>query len=147
MNNQYQYCCRVVSDVICCAHIPGAVTSPTVLPPSSLPVSSSIGPSGSCRTDVSIDCNMSASGAECTIIFDREKHPDPSCVQLEDPEAEAEAAASAVAVAAISSDEPVGNELGGSSVSVSDAKSFGGTDISGLPSGCGKTIHAIVAVC
>eukprot|EP00268_Persea_americana_P052148 TRINITY_DN582_c0_g1_i1.p1 TRINITY_DN582_c0_g1~~TRINITY_DN582_c0_g1_i1.p1 ORF type:complete len:2479 (-),score=648.89 TRINITY_DN582_c0_g1_i1:1460-8896(-) len=115
----------------------GAVTSPTILPPSSLPVSSSVGPPGSCRPDVSIDCNLSASGAEHAIIFDKDEHPDPSCVQLEDPEAEAEAAASAVAVAAISSDELVGNELGGSSVSVSDAKSFGGADISGLPSGCG----------
>ncbi|XXG70837.1 hypothetical protein AAC387_Pa07g0230 [Persea americana] len=113
----------------------GAVTSPTILPPSTLPTSSGIGPPGSCMSDVSLGNTLPASGSECTISFDKEKQPDASCVQIEDPEAEAEAAASAIAVAAISSDDLVVTGLGASSVSVSDTRGFGGADIPGSPSG------------
>ncbi|XP_058089450.1 uncharacterized protein LOC131236331 isoform X2 [Magnolia sinica] len=115
----------------------GAVTSPTILPPSSRAVSSGIGPPGLCRSDISssTDHNLSGPEGDCTLFFDKGKHPDGSCIHLEDPEAEAEAAASAVAVAAISSDELVGTGLGACSVSVSETKSFGGPDVVGLPSG------------
>lgn len=123
---------------------PGAVTSPTILPPISLPTSSSIGPPGLYRSDDSIDHSLPTSGGDCTLNFDKEKQPDASCAQIEDleAEAEAEAAASAIAVAAISSDDLAVNGLGASSVSVSDSKSFGGADMPALPSGCGKIIHA-----
>ncbi|KAL5992799.1 hypothetical protein ACLOJK_013718 [Asimina triloba] len=113
----------------------GAVTSPTILPPSSRVVSSGIGAPGSCRLDVATDHNLSTSEGDCALFFDKEKHPDGSCIHLEDPEAEAEAAASAVAVAAISNDELVGNGIGTCSGTVSDTKSFGGPDVSGLPPG------------
>ncbi|KAJ4966495.1 hypothetical protein NE237_018344 [Protea cynaroides] len=116
----------------------GAVTSPTILPPGSRAVSNGIVPPGACRSDP-IDHNLSASQNDCTLFFEKEKHPDQSCIHLGDPEAEAEAAASAVAVAAISSDEIVGNGVGACSVSVSDAKSFGGADIDGLSTGNGVT--------
>ncbi|OVA15811.1 hypothetical protein BVC80_1825g52 [Macleaya cordata] len=114
----------------------GAVTSPTILPSSSRVVSSGIGPPGSCRPDVTVDHTLSAVESGCT-FFEKEQHPDESCVHLDDPEAEAEAAASAVAVAAISSDEIVGSGLGACSVSTSDTKGFGGADIEGLASGGG----------
>ncbi|XP_010270022.1 PREDICTED: uncharacterized protein LOC104606489 [Nelumbo nucifera] len=117
----------------------GAVTSPTILPPGSRVVPNGIGPTGSCRTDVQIDHNLSAAENDCTLFFNKEKHPDESCVHLEDPEAEAEAAASAVAVAAISSDEIAVNGLGACSISVSDGKSFGGAEIDGLATGSGVT--------
>ncbi|KAG9455346.1 hypothetical protein H6P81_008250 [Aristolochia fimbriata] len=107
----------------------GAVTSPTILPPSTCSISNGIGPSGSCRSEVSMDHKLSASDS---IFYDKEKHAVEPCPHLEDPEAEAEAAASAVAVAAISNDEVVGNGL---SVSGADSKSFGSSDIGGLSSG------------
>lgn len=109
------------------------MTSPTILPPSSRVVSHGIGPPGPCRTDVQISHNLSVAENECGLLFEKEKHNAKSCVHLEnceaEAEAEAEAAASAVAVAAISSDEIVGNALGTCSVSVSETKSFGCTDI------------------
>ncbi|XP_024932079.2 uncharacterized protein LOC107424795 isoform X1 [Ziziphus jujuba] len=104
----------------------GAVTSPTILPHA---VSHGIGPPGPCRPDVQISHNLSGAENECGLLFEKEKHNTKSCVHLEDCEAEAEAAASAVAVAAISSDEIVGSTLGPCSVSVSETKGFGGTDI------------------
>lgn len=104
----------------------GAVTSPTILPPSSRAVSHGIGPPGPSRSDMQLSHNLSAS---------ENLHTTESCVHLEDCEAEAEAAASAVAVAAISSDEIVGNGLGACSVSVPDTKSFGGADIDGVAEG------------
>ncbi|XP_008241499.1 PREDICTED: uncharacterized protein LOC103339924 isoform X2 [Prunus mume] len=107
----------------------GAVTSPTILPPSSRAVSHGIGPPGPSRSDMQLSHNLSASE---NLLFEKEKHTTESCVHLEDCEAEAEAAASAVAVAAISSDEIVGNGLGACSVSVPDTKSFGGADIDGV---------------
>ncbi|XP_043715296.1 uncharacterized protein LOC122663725 isoform X2 [Telopea speciosissima] len=116
----------------------GAVTSPTILPPGSRAVSNGIISPAACRSDP-IDHNLSAAQNDCTLFFEKEKQPDESCIHLEDPEAEAEAAASAVAVAAISSDEIVGNDLGACSVSVSDAKSFGGPDMDGLTTGKGVT--------
>ncbi|KAK6924066.1 hypothetical protein RJ641_010266 [Dillenia turbinata] len=94
----------------------GAVTSPTILPPSSHAVSHS----------------LSATEDDCSLFFENGKHPNESCVPLEDCEAEAEAAASAVAVAAIGSDEIIGNELG---TSASDDKSFEGADIEGITTG------------
>ncbi|XP_077250049.1 uncharacterized protein LOC143889655 [Tasmannia lanceolata] len=116
----------------------GAVTSPTILQPSSRTVSNAIGPSGgSCsRSEVSTDHNFSAPGSDCTMFLDKEKIADECCDHLEDPEAEA--AASAVAVAAISSDEPVGSAC---SASVLDTKSFGGADDAGLPSGVAGSGH------
>ncbi|KAK6128980.1 hypothetical protein DH2020_037287 [Rehmannia glutinosa] len=96
----------------------GAVTSPTVLPPSSRVVSHGIGAPGSNRPDMQMSRSFPVSEKEDSIFFSKEKHlTDP----VQDCEAEAEAAASAVAVAAISSDEIVGNGLG----SVNDTKSFG----------------------
>ncbi|KAK9285011.1 hypothetical protein L1049_024193 [Liquidambar formosana] len=113
----------------------GAVTSPTILPPSSRAVSHGIGPPGSCRSEIQMPHNLPAADNNCTLFFEKEKHPNESCVHLEDSEAEAEAAASAVAVAAISSDEIVGSGLGTCSVSVSDTKTFGGSDIDGITAG------------
>ncbi|XP_010263559.1 PREDICTED: uncharacterized protein LOC104601792 isoform X2 [Nelumbo nucifera] len=111
----------------------GAVTSPTILPPpGGCTVLSGFGPTGSCRSDVPIDHNLSAAESDCGLFFKKEKHSNESCVHLEDPESEAEAAASAIAVAAISSDEIVGNGLGACSVSVSDTKSFGSAEIGGV---------------
>ncbi|KAK6116240.1 hypothetical protein DH2020_050036 [Rehmannia glutinosa] len=96
----------------------GAVTSPTVLPPSSRVVSHGIGAPGSNRSDMQMSRSFPVSEKEDSLFFSKEKHlTDP----VQDCEAEAEAAASAVAVAAISSDEIVGNGLG----SVNDTKSFG----------------------
>lgn len=111
----------------------GAVTSPTILPPSSRAVSHGIGPPGSCRSDIQIPHNLSAADTDCSLFFEKEKHANESCVHLED--SDAEAAASAVAVAAISTDEIVGNSLGTCSVSVSVTKSFGGADIEGITAG------------
>lgn len=109
----------------------GAVTSPTVLLPSSRAMSHGIGPSRSSRSDMQISHNLAGSDNDCSLFFDKEKHGTESRGHLEecDAEAEAEAAASAVAVAAIGSDEIVGNGLGTCSVSVSDAKSFVAADI------------------
>lgn len=113
----------------------GAVTSPTVLPPSTRAVSHGIGPPGPCRSDIQISHNLSTPENDCTIFFDKEKNTSESCVNLEDCEAEAEAAASAIAVAAISSDEVVGNGLGTGSVSASETKNFGGADTDGIRAG------------
>ncbi|XP_057501319.1 LOW QUALITY PROTEIN: uncharacterized protein LOC130785214 [Actinidia eriantha] len=115
----------------------GAVTSPTVLPPGSCTVSHGMGAPGSSRSDIQLSHNLSGAERECTLFFGKDEHQNESCVHLEDceAEAEAEAAASAVAVAAIGSDEIVGNGLGTCSVSVSDSKSFAGTDIEGISGG------------
>ncbi|XP_042483548.1 uncharacterized protein LOC122063937 isoform X2 [Macadamia integrifolia] len=123
----------------------GAVTSPTILPPGSRAAANGIVPPVACRSDP-IDHNLSTAENDCTLFFEKEKHPSESCVHLEDPEAEAEAAASAVAVAAISSDEIVGNGLGACCVSMSDAKTFGGADIDGLTTGNGVTGDQRLAV-
>ncbi|KAF5451329.1 hypothetical protein F2P56_026445 [Juglans regia] len=114
----------------------GAVTSPTVLPPSSCAVSLGIGPPGPCRSNIQISHNLPGAEDDRNLYFGKEKNVPKSCVHLEDceAEAEAEAAASAVAVAAISNDEIVGNGLGVSPVSVSDTKSFG-ADIDGITAG------------
>lgn len=113
----------------------GAVTSPTILPPCSRAVSHGIGPPGPCRSDIQIPHNLSAAENDCSLFFEKEKHSNESCANLEDCEAEAEAAASAVAVAAISNDEIVGNGLGTGAVSAVDSKSFGGADIDGITAG------------
>ncbi|KAL2528527.1 hypothetical protein Fot_21128 [Forsythia ovata] len=108
----------------------GAVTSPTVLPPTSRVVSHGIGAPGSNRPDMQMSRNLSAAENDSSLFFEKETHPSNSCVALQDSEAEAEAAASAIAVAAISSDEIVAHGLG--SVSFSDAKNFRGADIGGI---------------
>ncbi|XP_010916616.1 uncharacterized protein [Elaeis guineensis] len=111
----------------------GAVTSPSILPPVSRTVSNGLGPPGSCRLDVKIDCNLPAANNDGNMFFDKEKHPDEPCPNLEDPEAEAEAAASAVAVAAITNDEVVGSDM--HLASASDTKSFSSADVTGLAAG------------
>lgn len=115
----------------------GAVTSPTILPPSSRAVSHGIGPCRSSRPDMQLSHNLAGSDNDCSLFFDKEKHGNGSHGHLEDcdAEAEAEAAASAVAVAAIGSDEIVGNRLGTCSVSISDAKSFVAADIDRVVAG------------
>ncbi|CAI9777467.1 unnamed protein product [Fraxinus pennsylvanica] len=105
----------------------GAVTSPTVLPPTSRVVSHGIGAPGSNRSDIQISRNHSAAEKDSSLFFEKEEHRTDSCIALQDSEAEAEAAASAIAVAAISNDEIVAHGLG--SVGFSDAKNFRGTDI------------------
>ncbi|GAB4848970.1 hypothetical protein Ancab_003783 [Ancistrocladus abbreviatus] len=110
----------------------GAVTSPTILPPSCRVVSHDIGPPGPPLTDLQVSCNMPVPESECAFLFEKEKHSDESGVQLEDSEAEAEAAASAVAVAAISNDEVVVNGLDACSVSISDTNIFYHAGFAGL---------------
>ncbi|XP_022739914.1 uncharacterized protein LOC111292004 isoform X2 [Durio zibethinus] len=102
----------------------GAVTSSTVLPPSSRAVSHGIGPPGPSRSEIQTPHNLSATENDCSLFFEKEKHSNESCVYLEDCEAEAEAAASAVAVAAITSDEILGNGMSTCTVSASDNKGF-----------------------
>ncbi|KAF5176932.1 hypothetical protein FRX31_033482 [Thalictrum thalictroides] len=108
----------------------GAVTSPTILAPNGHVASNGM---GSCRSDVPIEHNLSALEDDCSLFFEKDKHLNESCVDHKDSEAEAEAeaAASAVAVAAISSDEIVES---GCSVSISEAKSFGGAENEGAAS-------------
>ncbi|MBA0833912.1 hypothetical protein Goarm_006319, partial [Gossypium armourianum] len=113
----------------------GAVTSPTVIPPSSRAVSHGIGLPGSSRSEIQIPCNLSAAEKDCALFFEKEEHASDSCVHMED--CEAEAAASAVAVAAISSDEIVGNGMSTCIVSASDNKGFGGADIDVINTGDG----------
>ncbi|XP_028763913.1 uncharacterized protein LOC114722135 isoform X2 [Neltuma alba] len=108
----------------------GAVTSPTILPPSGHALSHGIGPSSS-MSNMQISHNPAASDHDCSLFYDKEKHNNGSHDNLEDCEAEAEAAASAVAVAAISSDEIAVNGLG-TSISVSEARSYGAADIDGI---------------
>ncbi|KAM1174819.1 hypothetical protein FF1_027334 [Malus domestica] len=110
----------------------GAVTSPTILPPSSRSISHGIGPPGPSRSDMQLSHNLSAAENDCGLLFEKEKHTAESCVYLEDCESEAEAAASAVAVAAISSDEIAGNGLVACSGSVADTKTFGSADVDGI---------------
>lgn len=105
---------------------PGAVTSPTILPPG-IAASHEIGLLGSCRSDVQQPHHLSGPESDCDLLFEKDKCTSKSCVHLED----CEAAASAVAVAAISSEESGGNGLGTSSVSVSDTN-MGVADIDGI---------------
>ncbi|KAL0450340.1 UNVERIFIED_CONTAM: hypothetical protein Slati_1590400 [Sesamum latifolium] len=107
----------------------GAVTSPTVLPPSSRVVSNTIGAPGSNRPDVQMSRSFPVPEKDNSLFFEKEKHLSDSCVPLQDCEAE-EAAASAVAVAAISNDEIAGNGL-----AVNDTKSFVGADIDSITTG------------
>lgn len=109
----------------------GAVTSPTIIPPSSRVVSHGIGAPGSNRPDVQVSHNFHVAEKENILFFEKEKHPSDSCIPLRDCEAEAEAAASAVAAAAISSDEIVGNGLS----SVNDTKAFSCASVDGITTG------------
>ncbi|XP_073266492.1 uncharacterized protein [Populus alba] len=113
----------------------GAVTSPSILPSNSIPVTHGIGPPGPCRSDIHISHNLSSAENDRSLFFEKEKHSNESFSHLEDCEAEAEAAASAVAVAAISSDEIGGNVLGASPVSGSDSKNFGSADLDSISAG------------
>ncbi|XP_019707355.3 uncharacterized protein [Elaeis guineensis] len=124
----------------------GAVTSPTILPPVSRTISNGLGPPGSCRLDVKIDRNLPAANNDRNMFFDKDKHPNEPCPNLEDPEAEAEAeaAASAVAVAAITNDEMVGSGMGACSASALDTKSFSSTDITGLATGGVTTNQEVI---
>ncbi|KAH9320870.1 hypothetical protein KI387_015509, partial [Taxus chinensis] len=118
----------------------GAVTSPTLLPPSSCsimqPVSIGLGPSVACRSDGPMESVFSAPEGNSTIFFNK---ADDRCRQMVDPEAEAEAAASAVAVAAISSDDSVGNGLGSVSISVAESKAFGNSNVGAASVGVSTT--------
>ena len=109
----------------------GAVTSPTIIPPSSRVVSQGIGAPGSNRPDVQVSRNFHVAEKENILFFEKEKNPSDSCIPLRDSEAEAEAAASAVAAAAISSDEIVGTGLS----SVNDTKNFGCASVDGITTG------------
>lgn len=113
-------------------HITGAVTSPTVILPSSHSVSHGIGPSVSCQPppDAQISQKkLSGTEDDCTLFFGKEKLNE-SCVRLADCEAAAAASAVAIAAAAISNDEIVGNALSTCSVAVTESKTF---DMNGRP--------------
>ncbi|KAI3704668.1 hypothetical protein L1987_74895 [Smallanthus sonchifolius] len=95
----------------------GAVTSPTILPPSSRVVSHGVGAPGSFRPDMPHIAQSSLkSETDCNIFFKKDEQ------STEDGVAEVEAAVSAVDVAAI--DTIIGNGL--VPVSVSVPKGFGG---------------------
>lgn len=91
----------------------GAVTSPTILPPSSRVVSHVIGAPGSFRPEITQ--NISKPENDCDIFFKKDKQISEPCGLTEDDEAEVEA----VAVTAIDTDEIV------STAKVSTTKSFG----------------------
>ncbi|KAI3704669.1 hypothetical protein L1987_74896 [Smallanthus sonchifolius] len=96
----------------------GAVTSPTILPPSSRVVSHGIGAPGSIRPDMTHIAQISLkSETDCNIFFKKDEQSTEAGV------AEVVAAVSAVDVAAI--DTIIGNGL--EPVSVSGPKSFGGS--------------------
>ncbi|KAG8642616.1 uncharacterized protein LOC110627596 [Manihot esculenta] len=120
----------------------GAVTSPTILPPSSRAVSHGMGPPGPCRSDIQISLNLSAAEDDCSLFFEKEKRSD-GCESSHLVDCEAEAAASAVAVAAIGSDEIVGNRLGSGPISASDSKGLGGGDINGITAGLSSDRHLV----
>ncbi|XP_047950020.1 uncharacterized protein LOC125195816 isoform X2 [Salvia hispanica] len=109
----------------------GAVTSPTIIPPSIRVVSQGIGAPGSNRSDVQVSRNFHVAEKENILFFEKEKNPSDSCIPLRDSEAEAEAAASAAAAAAISSDEIVGTGLS----SVNDTKNFGCASVDSFTTG------------
>lgn len=114
---------------------PGAVTSPSILPPSTRFVSHNIKPHASLPLGVCMSQSMPTSQNKSEIVFGKEKHTTESCPSLEDCEAEAEAAASAVAVAAIANDEAVGNIAGICTTALSDPKGFGGADLNRIMKG------------
>ncbi|KAJ0854405.1 hypothetical protein HanRHA438_Chr14g0662231 [Helianthus annuus] len=100
----------------------GAVTSPTILPPSSRIVSHGIGAPGAFRSDITQTTqNMSKAENDCNIFLKKDAHSTEGC------EAEVESA-----VAAIDTDEIVGNGL--ARVSVSGTESFGGA-VEGIQAG------------
>ncbi|XP_042064837.1 uncharacterized protein LOC121808419 isoform X2 [Salvia splendens] len=112
----------------------GAVTSSTIIPPSSRVVSHEIGAPGSNRPDVQVSHNFGVAERENILFFEKEKPPSDSCIPLRDCEAEAEAeaeAAASAAAAAINSDEIVGNGLS----SVNDTETFGRSSVDGITTG------------
>ncbi|XP_073056386.1 uncharacterized protein [Primulina eburnea] len=109
----------------------GAVTSPSVLPPSSRAVSHGIGAPGSNRNDVPISRNFSVAENGSSLFFGKENQSADGCVPLQDCEAEAEASAAAICV-----DDLVRNGLGTlSAVNVPDTKTFTGPDIDVITTG------------
>ncbi|CAI0430024.1 unnamed protein product [Linum tenue] len=114
----------------------GAVTSPTILPPSSR----AILPPVPSRSDIQLSHNLSAGEIDRSLFFEKEKLSSSKAgAHLDEgkAEAEAEAAASAVAVAAISNDEIDGSRLGSGPVSATDSKVYGG-----VPSDQPSTSHS-----
>uniref|UniRef100_A0A7N0UBG6 Uncharacterized protein n=1 Tax=Kalanchoe fedtschenkoi TaxID=63787 RepID=A0A7N0UBG6_KALFE len=89
----------------------GAVTSSTILPPSSRAVSQVIGSFGSGRSD-QVSPELAASENVSSLFNKKEKPPKQPCIQMQVCESEAEAAASAVAVAAIATDDMLGTRAG-----------------------------------
>lgn len=113
----------------------GAVTSPTILPPSTRVVSQVMRAPASSQLDIKISRSMLPAENDCALLFEKEKHSNESCQPLEDCEAEAEAAASAVAVAAISNDETVAPAIGGCSASISVSKGLRGVTVDVMAAG------------
>uniref|UniRef100_A0A7N0T9R3 Uncharacterized protein n=1 Tax=Kalanchoe fedtschenkoi TaxID=63787 RepID=A0A7N0T9R3_KALFE len=103
----------------------GAVTSPTIIPPSSRAVSQGIGSLGSGRSD-QVSHELDASKNVGPLFNENEKLPKEPSSHMELSESDAEAAASAVAVAAITADDVLGTVA---SHSFSGSEGFGrGTD-------------------
>ncbi|CAM8992814.1 unnamed protein product [Rhodiola kirilowii] len=99
----------------------GAVTSPTILPPSSRAVSQGIGSLGSARLE-QVSHELSASGNTCSFFNGSEKRPEePTRLEVSKSEA---AAPSAVAVVTTATNDVLGTVAGHSS-SVSESKKFG----------------------
>ncbi|XP_075519903.1 LOW QUALITY PROTEIN: uncharacterized protein LOC142553496 [Primulina tabacum] len=113
----------------------GAVTSPSVLPPSSRAVSLGIGAPGSNRHDVQISRNFSVAENGGSLFFEKENHSTDGCVPLQDCKAEAEAA-TATSAAAICVDDFVSNGLGPlTAANVPDTKTFTRADIDVITTG------------
>ncbi|XP_047315526.1 uncharacterized protein LOC124919346 [Impatiens glandulifera] len=90
----------------------GAVTSPSILLPINRVVKHGSGAPGPSRPDIKITQNVAAAKNNTAALFNKDKHPNKPCTNVDVAEAEAEAAGSAVAFEAISSDEvKVGNGL------------------------------------
>lgn len=108
----------------------GAVTSPTVLPPSTSCVTSlGIGAPGSFLSNIKMSHNISRDRSDSPVLLEKDKCVRESCGR----NCEDEAKAAASAVAAISSDKTAVNGL--CSVSISDATNFGTADVRGIVEG------------
>ncbi|WOG97532.1 hypothetical protein DCAR_0416873 [Daucus carota subsp. sativus] len=111
----------------------GAVTSPTVLPPSiSCVTSLGIGAPGSFLSNIKMSQNISREQSSSPLLLERDNSHHESCGKLENSEDKAEASASAAAVTAISKDKTAVNGL--SCVSNADAKNIGNDQQSGIQS-------------
>ncbi|GAB2259855.1 hypothetical protein Droror1_Dr00010710 [Drosera rotundifolia] len=112
----------------------GAVTSPTILPPTSRSVSHGISAPGPYQSDHRVSRKIADSKNEYALQFEKDKQPNDPSVHLEDCEAEAAAAASAVAAAAISSDEVPMTGLDACPVPIADTKCFIHSEIAAIKS-------------